>query len=85
VFPRAKSNGKLDYLQIVQNRRVRGKTRQQVIASLGRLDKLTDSGKLDDLSRALGRFCKKVHVVDADREGDIEADTVRKIGSAKES
>ena len=82
MFPRAKSNGKYDYLQIVENRRVRGKTRQQVIASLGRLDKLTESGKLDDLTRALGRFCKKVHVIDAHREGDIEANTVRKIGAA---
>ena len=63
---------------------MRGKTRQQVIASLGRLDKLTESGKLDDLTRALGRFCKKVHVIDAHREGDIEANTVRKIGPAKE-
>ena len=80
MFPRAKSNGKYEYLQIVENRRVNGKTRQQVIASLGRLDKLTESGQLDNLTRALGRFCKKVRVIDMHREGDIAGEIVRKIG-----
>ena len=82
MFPRTKSNGKYDYLQIVENHRVNGKTRQQVVASLGRLDKLTESGRLDDLTRALGRFCKKLHVIDAHREGDIKGGAVRKIGPA---
>jgi hypothetical protein len=82
MFPRTKSNGKYDYLQIVENHRVDGKTRQQVVASLGRLDKLTESGQLDDLTRALGRFCKKLHVIDAHREGAIEGGAVRKVGPA---
>jgi len=82
MFPRAKSNGKYEYLQIVENRRVAGKTRQQVVASLGRLDKLSESGKLDGLTRALGRFCRTVHVIDAHRAGDIEGKTVRKTGPA---
>ncbi len=82
MFPRTKSNGKYDYLQIVENHRVNGKTRQQVVASLGRLDKLTESGQLDNLTRALGRFCKKLHVIDAHREGDIKGGAVRKIGPA---
>ena len=82
MFPRTKSNGKYDYLQIVENHRVNGKTRQQVIASLGRLDKLTESGQLDNLTRALGRLCKRLHVIDAHREGDITGGAVRKIGPA---
>ena len=82
MFPRTKSNGTYDYLQIVENHRVNGKTRQQVVASLGRLDKLTESGQLDSLTKALGRFSKKLHVIDAHREGDIKGGTVRKIGPA---
>ena len=60
MFPRMKSNGKYGYLQIVENHRVDGKTRQQVVASLGRLDK---SGQLDNLTRGLGRFCKKLYAM----------------------
>ncbi len=54
MFPRTKWNGKYTYLQIVENHRVNGKTRQQVIASLGRLDKLTESGQLGNLTRLNG-------------------------------
>ena len=38
MFFRQKRSGQHTYLQIVENHRVDGKTRQQVIASLGRLD-----------------------------------------------
>lgn len=82
MFPRVKKSGGYQYLQIVENRRQKGEVRQQVIASLGRLDKLTESGKLDDLTYALARFCKKVRVLDAHREGELESRDVRRIGPA---
>jgi len=65
MFPRVKRSGKYEYLQIVENRRVNGKVRQHVVASLGRFDRLSESGQLDDLTSALGRLCTRVHVVDA--------------------
>lgn len=82
MFPRVKKSGSYEYLQIVENRREEGRVRQQVIASLGRFDRLTESGKLDDLTRSLARLCRDVQVVDAHRNGDMESRGVRSIGSA---
>ena len=82
MFPRAKSNGKYEYLQIVENHRVAGKVKQQVIASLGRLDKLIESGKLDNLTCGLAKFCEKVQVINVYREGDIKDQAHRKLGPA---
>lgn len=82
MFVRVKTTGAYEYLQIVESRREDGKVRQQVIASLGRLDKLTATGRLDDLVCALARFCKRVRIIDAQREGSISSRAVRKIGPA---
>jgi hypothetical protein len=47
-------NSPYGYLVIVENRRVRGRTRQRVIGSLGRLDRLVvDGRRLDQLMRSL--------------------------------
>ena len=60
MFVRSKSsvrNGAAyEYLQIVRSYREGGKVRQQVIASLGRRDRLIASGKLDGLLRSLAKF-----------------------------
>ena len=82
MFARVKSNGKYDYVQIVENRRVKGKVCQQVIASLGRLDRLRESGQVDGLTASLSRFCKQVQIIDARREGSIQGGRIRKIGPA---
>jgi len=82
MFVRVKTNGAYEYLQIVENRRESGKVRQQVIASLGRLDKLTASGRLDDLVCALARFCTRVRIIDAQRDGSLSSRGVCKIGPA---
>jgi len=80
MFPRAKRSGKYTYLQVVESHWENGRVRQQVIASLGRLDRLVASGKLDGLTRGLARFCKEVEIVDAMREGDLRSMAVRKLG-----
>ena len=49
MFFRVKPAGDRRYLQIVENRRDGAKTRQTVFATLGRLDELEASGKLDVL------------------------------------
>jgi len=82
MFPRVKKSGKYEYLQIVENRRIDGKVRQQVIANLGRMDRLSGSGRLDNLTCGLARFCDKVHVISAHREGNVKGKAVRKIGPA---
>ncbi len=82
MFPRVKVSGKFRYLQIVENRRVNGTHKQQVIASLGRMDELSASGRLDELTCRLAKLCNEVHIVSAHREGSIQAKGVKRIGPA---
>lgn len=56
MFFRAKQAGGRTYLQLVKNEWRDGKTRQQVIATLGRLDKLLESGMFGSLLRSGTRF-----------------------------
>ena len=56
MFVRVKKVGPYQYLQIAQNRRQGKRVKQSVIATLGRLDKLTASGAIDQLLRSAARF-----------------------------
>jgi len=56
VFLRTKKSGRYEYLQVVHNTRVDGHVRQQVLATLGRLDQLREGGQLDSLIASLARF-----------------------------
>jgi hypothetical protein len=49
MFFRQKKSGERVYLQIVENRWEQGQSQQRVIATLGRLDQLRESGQLDGL------------------------------------
>jgi hypothetical protein len=69
MFVRAKKSGKYHYLQVVHNRRVEGKVRQQVIGTLGRVDVLEKTGQLDGLLASCSRYAKEVAVLDAHRGG----------------
>ena len=55
MFFRKKTSGGRAYLQIVENRREDGVVRQQVIATLGRLEDLRQSGQLERLLRSGAR------------------------------
>ncbi len=57
-----------------------GRPRQRVIATLGRLDKLTEGGQVDGVLRSLGRFADKIRVTKEYREGNLAAKGVLKIG-----
>jgi hypothetical protein len=82
MFARIKKSGKYKYLQMVHNRRVDGKVRQQVIGTLGRLDVLQKTGELDGVIASLSRYAKEVAVLDAHRGGKTPpADSIR-IGPA---
>ena len=59
MFFRLKTSGPRRYLQLVANRREGGSVRQQVIATLGRLDELASTGGLAALLASGARFCEK--------------------------
>ncbi len=80
MFFRVKPAKGYKYLQIARSVR-RGKTvRQEIIATLGRLDVLQESGKLDSLLRSGLRFAQKVRVLDAHAAGQTEPVSIQKIG-----
>lgn len=80
MFARAKKSGKYQYLQVVHNRRIDGKVRQQVIATLGRLDQLTDAGHIDELVSSLSRYVEELSVLDGHRTGKLVGAGTVKIG-----
>ena len=80
MFVRVKGAGKYKYLQIVENKRVQSKIKQRVLVTLGRMDQLIDSERVDNLARSLLRFSDKLKVVEAHREGELKARSVVNIG-----
>ena len=80
MFVRAKKSGAYHYLQLVHNQRVDGHVRQQVLATLGRLDTLQASGQLDALSASCGRFAQHTAVLNAHQQGQTEIVATIKIG-----
>jgi hypothetical protein len=80
MFFRIKPSGDRRYLQIVENSRDGARTRQSVLATLGRVDELEASGKLDVLLRSGARLCETAMLVSALREGMLDAISTRRIG-----
>ena len=63
MFVRVKKVGPYQYLQIAHNRREGKRVKQSIIATLGRLDKLTASGAIDQLLRSAARFAERLMVL----------------------
>jgi len=82
VFFREKKSGPRSYLQIVENRREGKKTRQQVIATLGRMDIVRESGQLEGLLRSGARFSQSLMVISAHKSGESLEVATRRIGPA---
>jgi len=82
MFFRQKKSGKRVYLQIVENRWEQGRSKQRVIATLGRLDRLSESGQLDALLQSGAKFSESVMVLAAHREGETPVVSTRRIGPA---
>jgi hypothetical protein len=82
MFFRQKKSGERVYLQIVENRWEQGRSKQRVIATLGRLDQLTESGQLDALLQSGAKFSESVMVLAAHREGETPVISTRRIGPA---
>jgi hypothetical protein len=81
MYFRKKTSGGRAYLQIVESRR-EGAVRQQVIATLGRVEDLRESGQLERLLRSGARFAAKAIVVDAVAAGEATTSSARRIGPA---
>ncbi len=82
MYFRKKTSGGRAYLQIVESRRDGAQVRQQVIATLGRVEDLRDSGQLERLLRSGARFAAKAIVVNAVADGAVTASAARRIGPA---
>ena len=82
MFFRTKKSGTRSYLQIVENRWEDGRPRQRVIATLGRLDQLQESGQLDALLVSGARLAQSVLLLSAHAKGHVPTITTRRIGPA---
>ena len=82
MFVRVKNSHGYKYLQIVESKREGKKVKQRVLTTLGQLDALGASGKIDDLTRSLAKFSSIRAIIDAHREGTIQAHRTLSIGPA---
>ena len=63
MFARVKKSGNNQYLQIVENRREKGKVVQRVLTTLGRLDQMAEKGEVENLVRSLSRFSERTLLI----------------------
>ena len=82
MFFRTKISGPRTYLQIVENRWEDGRTRQRVVATLGRLDQLQQTGQRDALLVSGARLAQSVLLLSAHAQGQLPTLTTRRIGPA---
>jgi hypothetical protein len=82
MFFRTKTSGPRTYLQVVENRWEAGRSRQRVVATLGRLDQLQQSGQLDALLASGARLARSVLLISEHAQGRLPTISVRHIGPA---
>src|SRR5271166_5957660 len=82
MYFRRKTSAGRAYLQIVESRREGASVRQQVIATLGRIDALQESGQLERLLRSGARFADKAIVLEALDRGEAKVVAARRLGPA---
>jgi transposase len=80
MFFREKSDGARRYLQLVENRWEDGRSRQRVVATIGRMDRLEQSGQLEAILRSGAKFSKKMIVLTAHEKGETTTIETRRIG-----
>jgi hypothetical protein len=80
MFFRVKPARGYRYLQIARSVRCGKTVRQEIIATLGRLDVLEASGQLERLLRSGLRYCQQIKVLDAHRTGETKPVAIYKIG-----
>jgi Transposase DDE domain len=82
MFFRTKKSGSRSYLQVVENRWENGRARQRVVATLGRLDRLQESGQLDALLASGARLAHSVLLLSAHAKGQLAVIKTSHIGPA---
>jgi len=80
MFFRAKKSGPRTYLQIVESVREGKRVRQRVLATLGRIEELKESGQLARLLESGARFADKVAVLNAHRSGETVSVKTTRVG-----
>ena len=80
MFFRVKPAKQYRYLQIAHSIRENGKVRQQVLATLGRLDVLEASGQLERLLRSGLKYCQKIKVLEAHQKGELNPVSIHRMG-----
>jgi len=80
MFFRTKKSGNRLYLQVVENRWEDGRSRQRVLATLGRLDQLQQNGQLDALLISGARFSQSLLLLTAQAEGHLPVISTRSLG-----
>ncbi len=80
MYFRTKRSGGFEYLQMVESHRVNGKPRQTVVATLGRLDALKQTGELDRLLRSGTRMTETAMLLSAVENGNTTTIDVKRIG-----
>ena len=81
MFFRIKPSGPRRYLQIVENYWHQGRSRQRVIATLGRVDQFNE-GQLESLLASGARFAEKALVLTAFQRGELPTSRSYRIGPA---
>jgi hypothetical protein len=82
MFFRTKTSGPRTYLQVVENRWEKGRSRQRVVATLGRLDQLQQSGQLDALLASGARLARSVLLLSEHGQGKLPTISIQHIGPA---
>jgi hypothetical protein len=80
MFARVKKSGRYQYLQIVENRKIKGKVVPRVVGTMGRMAQLQPKDGVENLVRSLARFSGKTLLV-LSAKSDVDAQGVR-IGPA---
>jgi hypothetical protein len=82
MFFRVKPSGPRRYLQLVENFWDQGRSKQRVLATLGRLDQLQESGQFDALLASGARFAQQALVLTAHQRGELPVITTLRLGPA---
>jgi hypothetical protein len=77
---RLQKSGNRSYLQVVENRWEGGRSRQRVLATLGRIDHLQQNGQLDALLVSGARFSQSLLILSAQAEGRLPSINTQSIG-----
>ena len=80
MYFRIKRSGGFEYLQMVESHRVNRKPRQTVLATLGRLDALKETGELDRLLRSGARLTETAMLLSAVENGETTTIDAKRIG-----